>query len=422
MGLHAGPERIVTVRRAIGRSLMSAAIGLAVVGCQAAGELPSSQTTGAEAASAVRSPAPTSRPTATPVPIEELFVRKTRATTSASGTIEGTFTYAFGEREAPVRGTFAFDGRDSAVLIRTGIGAEQIVTEIVALSGERYTRQGDGPWLKDPGGAPPTSDMQLGRLLGDPAKLERSGHVVRDGRRLHRLTITDVAAEELQGFGVPAAARGDTRLEFYAEEDGTPAGLGINASWSQELVTGETEVEMRTEYSFQRIPATQRIERPTEVWVLRPGPENAYSFAVPEDWDVEEYSDGLLLRGPEADTIFIATMPVPADTTLNAWSAQTMATIQRDVDPTVSSSEPISVSGLPGRLLSFPYVDDYGVKAHGMVATFLAPGRGYDIFWFSVAGGESRDLTVFRRFLSVFTAAPAATASPPAPAAPSPSS
>jgi hypothetical protein len=60
------------------------------------------------------------------------------------------------------------------------------------------------------------------------------------GRWLHRFNVADVAGVDLSAFGISAGAGQDnlalTSLSFWAERDGTPAGLSLGVAFDQKIL------------------------------------------------------------------------------------------------------------------------------------------------------------------------------------------
>jgi hypothetical protein len=155
----------------------------------------------------------------------------------AQGTVTGTITAAtiVGSRSGSVTGTFAVKGSDSAVSISAKILGITSTNDNIVVGGWSYSRANGGDWTKAP-----ASGKTLQAFVGSGIVLSDYGLESKFGRWLHRFNVADVAGVDLSAFGISAGAGQDnlalTSLSFWAERDGTPAGLSLGVAFDQKIL------------------------------------------------------------------------------------------------------------------------------------------------------------------------------------------
>jgi hypothetical protein len=183
-------------------------------------------------------PTPTPSPTPSPTPMSTLdsFVAKvTGPDFQAQGAVSGTVKAAtsFGSTSGPITGTFKVKGGDSDVAITTTILGATIRYDSIVLGGKAYSRTNGGSWNNSP-----ASGKTLQGVVRDIALFD-AGVQDKFGRWLHHLTAADISGIDPSAFGINLGA--DQRnltlesLSFWAEADGTPAGVSLQASLDQKI-------------------------------------------------------------------------------------------------------------------------------------------------------------------------------------------
>jgi hypothetical protein len=184
-------------------------------------------------------PAPTPTPTPTPTPMSTLDAFKARVTSAgfqAQGSITGSVKVALviGSGNGSVTGTFKVKGGDSATSISVKVLGTTTTYESFVVGGWAYGRSNEGGWSKAP-----ASGQTLQGFVGSGVPLVDGGPEVRFDRLLHRLSVSDPAGVDPAAFGITTGSSQDnlaiTSLAFWAETDGTPAGLSIEASLDQKI-------------------------------------------------------------------------------------------------------------------------------------------------------------------------------------------
>jgi hypothetical protein len=153
----------------------------------------------------------------------------------AQGPVVGSIaaTTIFGSRSGSVTGTFKVKGGDSAYSISTKILGVTGTIDNIVVGDWAYSRTNGGKWIKAP-----ASGKTLQSLVDGGIVLTDEGVQAEFGQQLHHLTVANVAGLDLSAFGITASpGQGNlTNLSFWAEDDGTPAGLSIEASFDQKIL------------------------------------------------------------------------------------------------------------------------------------------------------------------------------------------
>ena len=95
-----------------------------------------------------------------------------------------------------------------------------------------WTRQDQGPWVE----REPKDQPSLFETIEALSGIEDVGVVMKDGKPLHHLQAkggNEISPEAL-GFDIEGATDPSFTLDLYATEDGTPAIIAVNGSWSQD--------------------------------------------------------------------------------------------------------------------------------------------------------------------------------------------
>ena len=155
----------------------------------------------------------------------------------AQGSVVGSIKVALivGSTSGSVTGTFAVKGGDSAVSITSDVLGITTTSDNVVVGDSAYSRSNGGQW-----GKAPASGKTLQGFVGSGIVLTDQGVEAKFGKQLHRLSVANVAGVDLSAFGITAGPGQEnltvSSLSFWAEDDGTPAGLSIAASLDQKIL------------------------------------------------------------------------------------------------------------------------------------------------------------------------------------------
>jgi hypothetical protein len=156
----------------------------------------------------------------------------------AQGPVAGSIavTTVLGSTSGSVTGAFKVKGGDSAFSITSKVLGITTTNDNIVVGGWSYSRTNGGGWTKTP-----ASGKTLQGFVGGGVVLVDEGVEVKFGRELHQLIVANMAGVDLSAFGISAGSGQEnlrvSSLSFWAENDGTPAGLTIEASLDQKIVS-----------------------------------------------------------------------------------------------------------------------------------------------------------------------------------------
>jgi len=167
--------------------------------------------------------------------LDSFVARVTSPDFQAQGSVSGTAkaAVAFGSTSGPITGTFKVKGGDSDVSITSTILGTTITYDSIVVGGTAYSRTNGGGWN--------TSQASGKTLQGVVRDITLVDEGVQDkfGRRLHHLTAANISGVDPSAFGINTGPdQQNLKLEslsFWAEEDGTPAGVSLQASLDQKI-------------------------------------------------------------------------------------------------------------------------------------------------------------------------------------------
>jgi hypothetical protein len=141
-----------------------------------------------------------------------------------------------GSTSGSVTGTFKVKGGDSAVSITSKVLGITATNDNIVVGDWSYSRTDGGQWTKAP-----ASGKTLQGFVGSGIVLIDQGVAAKFGKQLHQLAVANMAGVDLSVLGITAGPGQEnlsvSSLSFWAENDGTPAGLTIEASFDQKIVS-----------------------------------------------------------------------------------------------------------------------------------------------------------------------------------------
>ena len=168
-------------------------------------------------------------------------------TAQGEGPVTGSMKVALGGQTTTVEasGHFKYLGIDCAYSTRTSRGVLATTAEKVNLGEWTYKRDDQGPWVRSARDSScPMADIEAAGGLIDKGL---GNHF---GRALYRLDVKDpeVMANDLDiTYDEPA----DVTFSFWAEEDGTPAGMSFGASGVEATDGATAEVSLAVDWAFE---------------------------------------------------------------------------------------------------------------------------------------------------------------------------
>jgi hypothetical protein len=190
-----------------------------------------------------------------------------------------------GESMVPVRGTLQVSGSDSHQVLTLMPGGEPGTTETIKVDGTTYTRRGDAWFAARSSTGTGGIDAAFVKAM---TGLTDVGTVSMDGQTFHRLAPAAGTTLLLSSFGAATtgSADGPMTIEFYAQDDGTPAGIGIDATWTQKVDKVDQTASMHLDFALD-MAKTVTIDKPSPIWVTGTSKRLGYAVAYPAEWDVE---------------------------------------------------------------------------------------------------------------------------------------
>ena len=290
------------------------------------------------------------RPSASPssrIDVVEAFRAKMAATQAFEATIDGTVKV--GGTSVAATGTLQVSGSDSHQVMTIATAKPQ-TTETITVDGTTYTRRGDA-WF----GAPATSSTTFGDAFAATlARLTDLGPVSIDGRRLHRLAPPPGTTIPMTSLGTsPGPAGGTMTVEFYANDDGTPAIIALDATWTQKAANVDQKASMHLDFALRDGATLITIAAPSPIWVTGNSKRLAYTLSYPSEWDVElarKGSDPDYYYGVEGQS-FAVTRAKKCACTLNAMTTELIRYQRGHVKGfTVARNSTTRVAGLRARV------------------------------------------------------------------------
>jgi hypothetical protein len=149
--------------------------------------------------------------------------------------------------DGEIGGHYKYAGSDSAVSMTMTLFGQTTTTDTVSLDEWTYARKDQGPWIRSARKSDSPFDIDAAGGLVDKGLLNHFG------RALHRLELKDPSAFASEYWIGPAegATDGTFSLAFWAEADGTPAGMTIEATWKQQVQSEAADVSVTFDCAFE---------------------------------------------------------------------------------------------------------------------------------------------------------------------------
>lgn len=373
-------------------------IGLAACGAPGASVSPSNEAT------ATPSTAPS--PTPSQVDVAEAFSDKFAGSLTFFADLTGTLRA--GEVEGELSGhLYAITDDVETLTVVTFPGLPPQETATIQADGVTYTRSPQGYWLESTGGGSAGTESPLSAALSNTDDLEVVGTEQIDGRTLHRLESRSPAQIDPRAFGVtdPTVRDFDATLAFLAEDDGTPAGFILTASWTQGAAGADVPAEF--EMRFLATGDEAVIEAPPDPWRMHESAEFEYRMAYPSNWDVthepasDEFREADIFIGPvdgEVDVYRYGAEEI-AGVTANEWfrGSPQVLTDTFGVAPELLAT--LSLDGLEIQVFGLNYTDQ-GDELFFQEAVVFGGDAAWDLDWYSLGGNEEADHALFLQFVN----------------------
>jgi len=342
--------------------------------------------------------APTPSPTATPVDVAREFLAQILVAQTGSLTVAGTVT--FGTTEAALSGTLEFSGKDSVSSLTFDTAGARQTQESIRVGAKRWKRDGAGPWVVDP--KPTDPSKSLTSFLAALTALEDRGVETKGGRQLHHLVPPAGTAISPDALGLDPTIKDPViAIDFWAEDDGTPATWTIGVSWKQPAGASTIPVELVMDVDLAGLGKAATIAAPEDAWVPFVSTRSKYSMAHPADWTVKEVGgqDQFLVDGKPV--IFVAPQQLPGYT-LDKLVADLVASYKTQLKASPEKDEEATLGGGPARILTYHFTNADDVKLYLVDVVALRGSTGYEVYMLVPAGTEPDDRAAFEQVLSTF--------------------
>lgn len=199
-------------------------------------------------------------PGASPSLVQSFTSRVTASDFQASGSVAGTTTVSVGDKkyDGTLSGTIKLKGRDSALTITTSIAGSKTTDESVSVGDSDYERSNGGAWTKS---ARSSSGVDIS-VLPSAGGLTDKGVQSHNGQQLHRLETTKPVDPKTVGFGDSSMSNPKFTLAFWAKADGTPAGMTIAGTWTEDMSGSPAKATMSVDFNFEKLSGVT-IEAPS---------------------------------------------------------------------------------------------------------------------------------------------------------------
>jgi hypothetical protein len=386
--------------RASARGLTVSAIVVVLVA--ACGGATASSTPAPSAAPSVAPATPVPTPSPTPADVSAAFVQAVSAPDlKAEATLTGTVTIS--GLEGTITGDAVRSGDASQSSNTIAIGGTKQTTESIEEGPSSpggagsWTKHDDGPWVVQEVSTQPDLFETIAGLSG----IEDVGIVVKDGKPLHHLRPkagTEISPGAL-GFDVEGAKDPAFTMDFYATDDGTPAVIAINGSWTQASGDTDVPVDVDVEYALSEPSTPPSIVPPTQPWILNTSKALGYEMAHPEPWTVESAKgqDAYLLDGQPF--VFVAPQKVDASMTV-AKFADALKKVYKPKFGKPTTEAATRLGGQVGKRLIFEFTNDAGQDVTLVDDVTVRDGMGWEVF-VATTGGQD-DIPIFDQFVSTF--------------------
>jgi hypothetical protein len=183
----------------------------------------------------------------------------------ASGPISGTLQMTLGGTiyDATISGTEKLKGKDSDQSMTTSLAAtgttaaSASTTDTITVGDSTYTRTDNGTWTKAA-----RSDSDITTILAAVAIADK-GVETHNGQQLHRLDSTKPFDPKLL-FSSSTSGLTDVNvtLTFWAQDDGTPAGMMIAGTYTQDVSGTPGAVTLSLDFNFTSLSGVT-VEAPS---------------------------------------------------------------------------------------------------------------------------------------------------------------
>lgn len=367
-------------------------IVLALVGCGAG-------------ATPTPAPTPTAAPTPTPVDVGAVFLAQVIGPTS--GRLPATGTISGGGTEGTITGTLeSSGGDDSASTMTFEIDGSKQTSESIRVGTKKWSREDGGVWILDPRPAATTNNLMA--YLKTLTALEDTGIETKGGRQLHHLVPPAGADLSPEAMGLDSSLQDAViEVDFWAEDDGTPAVMSIKVAWNQPNGGATLPVEMAMDVDLSGFGTPATIEPPEDAWTGFTSTRFGYSMAYPAGWSVSE-GDGSDVYSLEGQPyVYVTPQDITAGYTLDRLHDDLVAYYQEnDIKALPDTDEEYAVDGVPARVLTYRFTNAAKTRVYLVDAITVNGATGWEIYLAQEQVNEEESRAFFDTMVSTFSFEP----------------
>jgi hypothetical protein len=346
------------------------------------------------------SPTVAPTPTATPFDVSAAFLEViTDPDFSAKMEVDGTMEMGV---TATLSGTITGSGDDSRSILTIDFAGTRIETESIAVGGKAYTRTAPGPWLEVDAPSGGSDESSLTAWLQTLDTIEDLGVVTKNGQKLHHLSAGDEPVPP-GALGLDATTFTDPEvlIDFYAEDDGTPAVFSIEGTWTQLINGVDFDVSFVMDMTISNVGSPISIKAPVDVWTTYTSPLG-YTMSHPSEFTVEnrEEYDAYLLDGVE--WVDVAIWPDAAG--LNAEGFRdAIHEYVVDIWGAPVDVSPATLGGEAGYISTFEYTAEDGSPGVSFDVMAMHANQGWDVTFYSLPSEQAADFALLQQLLATFS-------------------
>ncbi len=228
--------------------------------------------------------------------------------------------------------------------------------------------------------------------------------MTKNGRPLHHLQPKGGGAIPSDVLGLDQAARNPAfTMDFYAEDDGTPAIMEISGTWTTTFAGQDAPANMDLLFDLSKWGTNVVVTPPTDVWETNTSKANGYSMAYPRDWTVTALKSGdEYLFGGQA-YVYVYRDAIPKSTSLDRFRDAVASAISKQVKTSPDGRSSAMLGGQPAWRLTYHFRNASKQDLALVEYVTVHGGAGYEVFMTTRAGdGEASDITTFETFVSTF--------------------
>ena len=362
--------------------------------------------TGSQTASLSPTQEPT--PSATPFDVVSAFVGKLANGLTADATVSGTVDV--GAIHGTLEGSYTF-GADGnyAFELTTIVRESRSVSRSIVVNGTTYSRADNGPWLEE--AAATSGGSQTGgfeQLTAQLASVRDMGIVTFAGRQVHSLQAPGGLALPASSLGIsnPDVHDPHASVGFYAQDDGTPAGMTLSMTWTQGSGSAAQDAKMVMDLAFANFGGAISVQAPDDVWKVYTSKQQHFTVAYPGDWLVKGEAVSVSFTAPDQSAyMWIGLGAESKQLDQKAWTNDVLAGATNEFGVRADARLPVTVAGVATTAYQFHFKSD-GHPVFFMDAPLVRAGKGYELQWVSMPGYEQDDIARFQSFLASFSFTP----------------